>query len=169
MWLVMNENALIAELRTFQVETWPSIVKSWQVSGRATGTALQSVLALAWVTPVASPATLLPQTEWLTLFRFAGFHVYAHPWTDPPSNERTDSVVWRVARDATETCRLSWFEHERSARRYWEMFANTDVQPCLFRALAPASSVLARYSVPPEWDELVLDPDLLTDIEQIES
>jgi hypothetical protein len=168
MWLVVEENALIAELRTFPVEKWPSIVKCWQVSGRATGTELQSVLALAWVTPVASPVALLPQAEWLTLFRIAGFHVYAHPWTDPPSSERNDAIVWRVARDATKTWRLSWFEHERSARRYLAMFANTVVRPCLFRALAPATAVLARYSVPPEWDELVLDPDLLTDIEQIE-
>lgn len=163
----MEESALIVELRTFPVDKWPSIVKCWHASGRATGAELQSVLALAWVTPVASPVALLPQADWLTLFRVAGFHVYAHPGFAPPSSERNDAIVWRVARDKTEVRRLSWFERERSARRYLAMFVNAAVPPCLFRALAPATAILARYSVPPEWDELVLDPDLLTNVEQV--
>jgi len=165
----VKENALITELRTFPVDKWPSIVKGWHASGRATGTEFQSVLVLAWVTPVGSLVALLPQAEWLTLFRAAGFHVYTDPWgTGSPSSERNDAIVWRVARDAAEARRLSWFEHEDSVPQYLARFTNTVVRPCVFRALAPATAVLARYSVPPEWDELVLDPDLLTDIEQIE-
>lgn len=164
----MDESTLIAELRTFSVNMWPSIVRCWQASGRATGAGLQSVLALAWVTPVPSPVTLLPQSDWLTLFRIAGFHVYGHPGLDPPSSERNDVVVWRVARDITEVRRLSWFERERSACRYLAMFVSAAAPPCLFRALAPASAILARYSVPPEWDELVVDPDLLTNIEEVQ-
>jgi hypothetical protein len=63
---------------------------------------------------------------------------------------------------------MSWFEHERFARRYLASFTRATVPPCLFRAFAPAQAILARYSVPPECDELVLDPEMLANVKQVD-
>ena len=164
----MEQTALIAELRSLPVDVWPRTVEGWHASGRVTGAELQPVLALAWVTPVGSLVSLLPQADWLSLFRDAGFHVYAQPGWKPPSRGVSDTIVWRVARDVTEVHRMSWFEHERSARRYLAMFTSATVSPRLFRASAPAAAVLARYSVPPECDELVVDPAMLANVEQVD-
>ena len=158
---------LVAELRAHPIAHWPSLVDGWCTTGVATGCELQPLVALAWVTPHV-PGDLLRQDRWLALFRTAGFHVYAHPETDEPSHERNDVTVWRVARDADEVRRMSWFEQERSAHQYWRSFTNTEASPSIFRAWAPAAALLARYSVPPEWDEVVLDPAMLTEIEEIE-